>query len=134
MVMKSRGILKLQNLNVIASGSTIISAPAAGAGMGIGWQSIAHNLGFAPQPLVFLNDIERDIDSGPIFTDGNLSFPSLLGFHFDPGTNSLQIKNYIEAAANKKNLFIVLYNADTSPVTNLGVDWYLLQQKSLNQG
>lgn len=110
------------------------------SGLPINFLTIPHNLGFAPVPFAYLNDVAITSGSTTITTDGNMPLPTWTSLTIDTikatATNSGQalpivsFEQYIQAVADTKNLYIILLDATATSGENYSVQYYLTQQQS----
>lgn len=118
---------RIVNQNQTSIGST--GAPTT-------WNTIPHNLGFAPIVFAYLTNVNL---SG-IATAANIPLPTWTGAAIDTikstATNSgnaqpiFIFSSWIEAVADATNLYVILYNATGATINPLTVQYYLVQQPS----
>lgn len=131
-------ILETNSFRIVKRGNTAISS----TGSTINWVTVPHNLGFAPVPFVFLNDISRTAGTTVITGSGNIAFPTWSSLTLDTikssATNSgnalpiVAFQTFFDAVADETNLYIFLYNATGSSISAFNVGYYLIQQAATN--
>lgn len=107
-------------------GTTTISPDASP----ISWITIPHNLGFAPIPFTFLNDITHTIGSTTLTTDGIATLPTYTGLTIDTTNHQVKFSTWLEAIADDKNIYFIFSNSTGSPVGTLPLKYLLLREKA----
>lgn len=126
--------LETNSFRIVSSGEAGISSNGAT----VTWNSVPHNLGFAPIPFAFLTGVTVTAGASVISSDANIPIPTYTNATFDTvkasamnSGNALPIvafNTYIEVFCDTTNLYIVLYNATGSTVANHNIQYYLVQQ------
>lgn len=89
------------------------------------WATVPHNLGFAPVPLVFLNNVNL---SG-IANGANIPLPTWSSLSVDTVNQQVVMRTWLHALADITNLYVVLFNSTGSNVS-LNFTYYLLQESA----
>lgn len=87
------------------------------------WVTIPHGLGYAPVPLVFLNDVNLS----PIASHANIPLPTYSTITVDTGTQQVKFQTWLHAIADADNLYVVLFNS-LGTAQNINFKYFLLQE------
>ncbi len=109
------------NLKVVVTDSVLVTAGATPTN----WATVPHNLGFAPIPLAFLNNVNL---SG-IAVGANIPLPTYTNLAVDTVGQQVIMRTWLHALADEKNLYIVAFNS-TGASFNINVKYYLLQESA----
>jgi hypothetical protein len=105
---------------IVASDTTTIGSD----GSTVTTREIEHGLTFTPIPLAFLNDVTiTDVGANL-----SLPFPTFENLNIDTVNDVIQDRSRLFVSANATKLFITLLNATGSPIADLDVKYYLLQE------
>lgn len=128
--------LETNSFRIVDQGTTSVTT----SGNPINWVTVPHNLGFAPVPFAYLQDVSITSGGTTITSDGNIPLPTWTNLNIDTikgsATNSgsplpiVAFSQYIQAIADTKNLYILLLDATGSSGDNFAVVYYLTQQSS----
>lgn len=89
------------------------------------WATIHHGLGYAPVPLVFLNNVSLS----PIADHANIPLPTYGGLSVDTVGQQVKFKTWIHAVADADNLYVVMFNS-LGTAQALDFRYYLLQESA----
>lgn len=109
---------------IVQSGTTTISASSSA----ISYQTITHNLGYAPTVIANVNDITFSISGTPITTNGNVPLPAHLQTNVDTVNNRIDTKVMVFAIPDVDEVFFILLNSTTLTVGPYDIKYYLLRE------
>lgn len=122
--------LETNSIRIVSRGTTSIGSSGASSN----WNTIPHNLGFAPVVFAYLAGVTL---SG-ITTNANIPLPTWTSATIDTikatalnggvAIPSVIFSTWMEAVADTTNLYVILYNATGASISNLTVQYYLGQQ------
>lgn len=117
------GVPEFDKLEIVVIGNTSVSSD----GSTQNWTTVAHNLGYKPLIMAFLNNVNL---SG-IATGVNIMLPSFGDGSIITGANNeVRFTTWIFCAANNSNAYFVMYNSTGSSVSSLPIKYYLLRERS----
>ncbi len=112
----------LQNtLKIVKTDTITVSA----SGNATNWSTVPHNLGFAPIPLAFLNNVTL---SG-IAVGANVPLPTYTSLSVDTVNQRVDMRTWLHAMADDTNFYIVAFNSTGTPF-NINIRYYLLQESA----
>lgn len=110
-------------LKVVKTGIEFVESNGAP----ISYSTVAHGLGFAPVPLVYLNDVNLS----PIAAHANIPLPTYSNVTVDTSNQRINFGTWLHAIADADNLYVVLFNSLGISI-KLNYKYFLLQE-SINK-
>lgn len=110
------------SFEILQVGVTTVSSD----GSPTNWTTVAHNLGYAPAVLAYMNNVFLSGITGV----GNIPLPMWTSSQTDTVNHVFIQKSYMMASVDTQNIYIILYNALGTTIPAFTVKYYLLREKA----
>lgn len=127
-MVKSQGILKLQDFHIVASDTVQVSSSGSGTST---ITPFPHNLNFVPVPFAFLTNVTLSFTgSPPLVVSQNANIPLPTYASTDLSGANVAFTSWLYAVCDDENLYIIFHNTTGQPIGPLDINYYLCQQQA----
>lgn len=111
-----------ESFEVVQTG--IVNVPASASATN--WTTKAHNLGYAPVPMAYLNNVNLV----GITANGNIPLPTYTSASIDLVNHQFIFSTFLQVVADAVNVYFILFNSTGAPITALPVKYFLLRERA----
>ena len=119
-----QGSQNFDKLEIVKAGVTSVSSD----GSAVTETSVAHNLGYRPIVISFLNGVSLSEGGSTIYSDADIPLPIYGNLTATGGF--LEFIEYIHAAVDNNNVYFIYVNAVSAVQPALPIKYYLFRERS----